>query len=280
MRISSTLEHEMKGHETGGIMTKNSHGRTYLKLLPHGEPALETYIDPVGVPTIGWGQTGREATIGRKITRDEAEAMFRRTVGKFEEQVTASLVGGAPTNQNQFDALFSFAYNVGIGALRSSSVLRHHKAGRYERAANSFALWNKGRINGRLQVLRGLVRRRADEAARYMRPVAADAVLSDTIVEVEEDEMVMDQAATVAAEPPKSLTKSTTIVSAATAGLSAIPITVEGAKAVQSGAEQLKGQAASVDALTWMVPIFGLVIMLVTAYLIWNRWNDRQEGSK
>jgi hypothetical protein len=68
-----------------------------------------------------------------------------------------------PLNQNQFDALVSFAYNCGEGNLGKSTLLRRLNAGDYKGAAAQFAAWNKG--GG--QVLKGLVRRRAAEAALF-----------------------------------------------------------------------------------------------------------------
>ena len=81
------------------------------------------------------------------------------------------MLRGKPCTQYQFDALVSFAYNVGLDidadniaeGLGDSTLLRKHLAGDYEGAAAQFAAWNKN--DGK--VLRGLVRRRAAEAAMY-----------------------------------------------------------------------------------------------------------------
>ena len=79
----------------------------------------------------------------------------------FAAQVAALLK--VPTKQHQFDALVSFAYNCGIGNLRSSTLLRKLNAGDFPGAALEFHRWN--RANGR--VLAGLVRRRAAEALLF-----------------------------------------------------------------------------------------------------------------
>jgi len=79
----------------------------------------------------------------------------------FEQLVTAMVK--VPLKQHQFDALVSFAYNVGGGNLRSSTLLRKLNAGDYDGAALEFHKWN--RSNGK--VLPGLVRRRAAEALLF-----------------------------------------------------------------------------------------------------------------
>jgi lysozyme len=68
-----------------------------------------------------------------------------------------------PLKQHQFDALVSFAYNVGVGNLRSSTLLRKLNAGDYDGAALEFHRWNRSKG----KVLPGLVRRRAAEALLF-----------------------------------------------------------------------------------------------------------------
>ena len=75
----------------------------------------------------------------------------------------AALLGNAPTSGNQFGALTSFAYNAGLHALAESTLLRKHKAGNFEGAAEEFGRW----IYGSGKLLPGLVRRRTAEAQLY-----------------------------------------------------------------------------------------------------------------
>jgi lysozyme len=127
--------------------------------------ALAAYPDPGsgGDPwTIGFGHTGVDVHEGLTITQDQAEALLRQDVARFERGV-AALVAGHPTTQNQFDALVSFAFNLGLGALTGSSLLRLHRLSAYGAAAGEFGKWTH--VGGR--VLPGLVRRRAAEAALY-----------------------------------------------------------------------------------------------------------------
>lgn len=140
---------------------------------------LTTYKDPGsvnGLPiTGGWGTTvdenGRPFKLGRTEPKEYWDRLFARDLARFEDGVT-SLIGSAPTTQNQFDALVSFAYNVGLDidadtiaeGLGDSTLLKKHLAGDYAGAAREFHKWNKN--DGK--VLKGLVRRRAAEAELYL----------------------------------------------------------------------------------------------------------------
>jgi lysozyme len=139
---------------------------------------LVAYKDPGsrdGLPiTCGWGSTtdleGRPIKLGDVWTKEYADKKFAQDVAKFEIGLNA-LLQGKPTTQNQFDALFSFAYNVGLDidedtkaeGLGDSTLLRKHLQGDYAGAQQSFAGWkyNDG------QIMNGLIKRRAAEAAMY-----------------------------------------------------------------------------------------------------------------
>lgn len=127
---------------------------------------LEAYRCPAGVWTIGYGITSAagvgKVTPGMKITHAQAEDMLRRALAVFERGVQDALTR-RPT-QPQFDALVSFAFNVGVGAMARSSVVRHFNAGDIEKAAGAFLLWNKA--NGK--VLPGLTRRRREERDLFL----------------------------------------------------------------------------------------------------------------
>jgi GH24 family phage-related lysozyme (muramidase) len=127
---------------------------------------LEAYPDPGsrdGHPwTIGWGATGPGIVKGTVWTQEQADERFRRDIVARESQLNNMLAGSA-TTQNQFDALLSLGYNIGMVALQGSTVMRRHKAGDFAGAADAFGMWVKN--DGK--VMRGLVRRREAEAKMY-----------------------------------------------------------------------------------------------------------------
>ncbi|MGK7923566.1 MAG: glycoside hydrolase family protein [Trichodesmium sp.] len=132
---------------------------------------LNAYLDPVGIPTIGYGTTrypnGEKVRLGERISERDAEAYLRYECSKIAREI--SQVIKVPLNQNQFDALVSFAYNVGTGAFQGSTLLRKLNQGDYQGAANEFSRWVNGVVNGVFQPLPGLVSRRADEKALFIR---------------------------------------------------------------------------------------------------------------
>jgi GH24 family phage-related lysozyme (muramidase) len=133
------------------------------KKRPDG--SYEAYPDPGsgGDPwTIGWGSTGADIKKGVVWDQAQCDERFAEHVAEFGDGVAAA-IGDAPTSQHQFDAMVSFAYNVGLANFRSSTLLKKHKAGDFAGAAAEFARWNKAAG----KILPGLTRRRAAEAALY-----------------------------------------------------------------------------------------------------------------
>lgn len=124
---------------------------------------LKAYVCPAGVLTIGYGSTGSHVKPGMVITEAQADELLRSDLRRFEDAVATA----APkATDNQFSAMVSLAFNIGVAAFtRPSTVLRRHLAGDHAGAADAFAMWNKA--GGK--VLPGLVRRRAAEAALYRR---------------------------------------------------------------------------------------------------------------
>jgi lysozyme len=125
---------------------------------------LDAYLCPAGTPTIGYGHTG-DVKLGQKITRHQAEVILEHDLEQFEAGV-AKLAPKA--NANQFSALVSFAFNVGLKALEKSTLLKEFNAGRLLNAANEFGKWTHG--GGR--ELPGLVKRRAAERALFLTGVS------------------------------------------------------------------------------------------------------------
>ena len=125
------------------------------------------YLCPAGIPTIGYGATyypdGRRVTMqDRPVTEADATAMLRSMLASYEAGVTRYVQ--VPLTQGQYDALVSFAYNLGLAALKSSTLLRLLNLRDYAGAAAQFARWN--RAGGK--VLPGLTRRREAERVMFL----------------------------------------------------------------------------------------------------------------
>jgi lysozyme len=123
---------------------------------------LKAYLCPAGVPTIGYGSTGKHVKMGMEITEAEADLLLKRDLKRFELGV-AELTQEDTTTGDQFSAMVSLAFNIGLSAFARSTVLKRHNNGNPLGASRAFAMWNRG--GGR--VLPGLVRRREAEAALY-----------------------------------------------------------------------------------------------------------------
>ena len=147
------------------------HSRNCSDLVKQFEGCvLKAYPDPGsgGDPwTIGVGATGPDIKRGVVWTQQQADDRLSEDLTRFEAGV-AKLVGTAPTTQGQFDALVSLAFNIGLGNLQASTLLRLHKEGNYDGAAAQFARWN--RAAGK--VMNGLTKRRLAEARVYRGPPA------------------------------------------------------------------------------------------------------------
>lgn len=142
------------------------------------------YRDAVGVWTIGFGHTSMagapEVSPGLEISRAQAEKILAHDVETFARGVASAVT--IALSGNEFSALVSFAYNVGLGNFRSSSVLKALNAGDRSAVPRRLQLWVKA--GGR--TLPGLVKRRAAEAALFLKA---------------DDEMVQAPVETSAAKP-------------------------------------------------------------------------------
>ena len=137
-----------------------------IQVLHHFEGCkLKAYPDPgTGCEpyTVGWGDTGPDVVPGLVITQDEADARFvKRLSTEFEPGVLALI--GQPLSQGQFDGLVCIAYNIGLTALKNSTLRRKFNDGDYPGADAQFLAWN--RAGGKIML--GLRRRRAAEQALF-----------------------------------------------------------------------------------------------------------------
>lgn len=125
------------------------------------------YKCPAGVPTIGYGATyypdGRRVTMADKpVSEADATTLLRAMLSSYEAGVDRYVQ--VPLTQSQFDALVSFAYNVGLSSLKNSTLLRLLNDKNYAGAASQFTRWNKA--GGK--VLLGLTKRREAERLLFI----------------------------------------------------------------------------------------------------------------
>lgn len=141
-----------------------------LELIKYFEGfCAKPYLDAVGVPTIGYGNTYYEdgtkvALTDKPITEERGSQLFNIIVGRFEKDVIKILPDDHKLNDNQISALISFAYNVGIGNLKDSTLLTLINKKDYNGAAEEFPRWNKA--GGK--PLKGLIIRRYCERALFL----------------------------------------------------------------------------------------------------------------
>lgn len=170
--IADTTTIEKNGFALSSAGRDLIHSFENLKLTAYKDPGSKN-----GLPiTNGWGTTigedGQPIKLGEVWTKEKADRLWLRDAAYMVRCVNI-LIGNAPTTQNQFDALVSFAYNVGpdmnndgkAEGLGDSTLMKLHRAGDYAGAKTQFAKWNKN--DG--TVMKGLVRRRAAEAELYGR---------------------------------------------------------------------------------------------------------------
>jgi lysozyme len=128
---------------------------------------LKPYLCSAKIPTIGYGNTyypdGKRVTLlDKEITKEYAFEIFKVIADKFARRVLSMVK--KPLTQNQFNALVSFAYNVGTGAFSTSTLLKKVNANPNDLTIrNEFARWT--RANGK--IVNGLVNRRKKESDVY-----------------------------------------------------------------------------------------------------------------
>ena len=130
----------------------------------------KAYKCPAGVWTIGYGHT-KDVKAGDKITEVQAFNYLMDDVKEFSCQISKALDADEIELETvyQFDALVSFAYNVGASALTNSTLWKRLKAKDYGNAAAQFLRWNKAKVNGKYVVLNGLTKRRTAEMNLFLK---------------------------------------------------------------------------------------------------------------
>ena len=117
---------------------------------------LVAYRDTKGIWTNGVGHTGDDVFPGQVVTTEQVWSWLEQDV-KIAEDAVNTLVK-VPLTVNQFDALVSFVYNIGVRAYTNSTLLKVLNLGKYEEAANQFARWN---------IPKEIIGRRSGEQAQF-----------------------------------------------------------------------------------------------------------------
>jgi lysozyme len=211
----------------------------------------KAYLCPAGVPTIGYGFT-LGVQLGDTITKEQAKRRLARELESYEAAVTRACTN--EPNQNEFDALVCFAFNVGAAGMAKSSVIKAHNRGDHQAAARAFSLWN--RAGGK--VWAGLTRRRAAEAALYLTPMPDD---------------VSDPAEGPALDMPQRVDSESS--------LSRSPIVA--GSGIAAGATAAAEVARSVSDVRealgdWLPWVLVAIAVGAAAYVAWTRLQQRRGG--
>lgn len=126
--------------------------------------SLKAYKCPAGIWTIGYGHTNGVKE-GQAITKAEAENLLKQDLTRFERVINNVIK--VNLNQNQFDALVSFSYNIGTGALKNSTLLKLLNNEDYKGAAEQFDKW----VYAGGKKLAGLIKRRTAEKELFLKPI-------------------------------------------------------------------------------------------------------------
>lgn len=221
---------------------------------------LKAYLCPAGIPTIGRGHTHgithQMVKDGYTITVEQERELFRQDMEGWERDVLYLLE--RKPNENQLAAMISLAFNIGLKAFKTSSVVKAYERYDDTAASRAFGLWNKATVNGTKVVLPGLVTRRAREAALYLTPV--DAREMETMPQ--------------AVEPPKSMASSKINQASVVAGASTALATIN---EVTKHVTEFKGQITSLEG--WIIPGLLLVGLCAIGYIVYERFQQRKQGN-
>ncbi|CAB3745647.1 Lysozyme [Bacteriophage APSE-7] len=125
---------------------------------------LKAYQCRAGRWTLGYGHT-HNLNIGDVITQEQAEAFLREDIAQVTALLNAQIK--VPLTQNQYDAISSLVFNIGMTAFTTSTLLKKLNVGDYSGAAAEFMKWSKAKVNGKRTPLPGLIKRRQAEKALF-----------------------------------------------------------------------------------------------------------------
>lgn len=132
----------------------------------------QAYIDTDGTPVIGYGLSavaGSPVQMGDRISSQEAERALVAWLQNIKQQLNETVK--VKLSDRQLSALASLSFNVGINAVKNSTLVKKLNAGDYLGAANEFLRWDKANVRGRLVQLPGLTRRRQAERQLFLEQI-------------------------------------------------------------------------------------------------------------
>lgn len=129
-----------------------------IDLIKHFEGCrLKAYRDIIGVWTIGYGHTGLDVSPNLVINQEQAESLLKKDLVNFEENLSKMIT--TELNQNQFDAIMDFTYNVGLGNFQRSTLCKKINERNFKAATDQFERWSRAGGN----VIPNLIKRRTKE---------------------------------------------------------------------------------------------------------------------
>jgi len=218
---------------------------------------LKAYRCPAGICTIGYGHTsaaGNPTVVdGLTIRQDQAEAILRSDLVKYETAVH-NMVEQSLT-QHQFDVLVDFAYNAGVGNLKSSTLLKKVNAGQFDAVPAELMKWTKG--GGK--VLAGLVRRRQAESAWWLshEMVPMTAAAAAEVADADDQEQRVSPDAVSIPSMATSSQGNAAIITAGLGGLGMAKQVAANAQDASDTANQIMGLLGNTNFLI-MLAIVGL----------------------
>lgn len=149
--------------KAGAVVLAGASLMSFVALWEGDEKAV--YKDIVGVPTVCNGHTGPDVKMGDVWTKEQCDAVLVKNLEKHGAGILKCIK--VPMNQNQFDAFASLAFNVGVGAVCGSTLVKLLNQGDYDGACRQLLRWN--RAGGR--EVRGLTLRRKAEVQTCLKPM-------------------------------------------------------------------------------------------------------------
>jgi lysozyme len=209
----------------------------------------EAYFDNLG--GVWTGPYGFTAGVkpGQVWTREEADDRLARELSNYVSAVVRNCT--IAPNENQLAAMVCLAWNIGVRGFERSSVLKAHNRGDFDAAAQAFGLWNQagGKVG------RGLTRRRAAEAALYLKPVKAKPEPMPQQVDAE-----------------SSLTQSPIVRGAAATAASSVIGVIAGQAA------KVREVAESFGVSAYLPYLFVVAAVAGACYVIYWRHKQRSQG--